>query len=107
MAEKFDVVVICALSKFGKARASLDPHGSAEQSITSGIYRLQGILFTWAFCSWSLGCRCTEVCIGGLILVPIFMYFMNQLVIEREEAYLEKKFGDVYTSYKSRLRRWL
>jgi protein-S-isoprenylcysteine O-methyltransferase Ste14 len=34
------------------------------------------------------------------------MYFMNQLVIEREEAYLEKKFGDVYTSYKSRVRRW-
>jgi len=29
------------------------------------------------------------------------------LVIEKEEAYLEKKFGDVYSSYRSRVRRWL
>jgi len=28
-------------------------------------------------------------------------------VIEREEAYLEKKFKDQYSSYKVRVKRWL
>jgi protein-S-isoprenylcysteine O-methyltransferase Ste14 len=28
-------------------------------------------------------------------------------VIAREEAYLERKFGDRYLNYKSRVRRWL
>jgi len=28
-------------------------------------------------------------------------------VISREEAYLERKFGSNYTSYKSQARRWL
>jgi protein-S-isoprenylcysteine O-methyltransferase Ste14 len=28
-------------------------------------------------------------------------------VIAREEAYLERKFGEVYLAYKSRVRRWL
>jgi len=28
-------------------------------------------------------------------------------VVAREEAYLERKFGDVYLGYKSRVRRWL
>ena len=32
---------------------------------------------------------------------------MYQLVIKYEEAYLEEKFRDVYTSYKLRVRRWL
>jgi len=35
------------------------------------------------------------------------MISLYQLVIEREEAYLEKKFRDQYTGYKSRVRRWL
>jgi len=32
---------------------------------------------------------------------------MNRMVIEREEVYLEKKFGEAYTGYKPRVRRWL
>jgi len=28
-------------------------------------------------------------------------------VVAREEAYLERKFGDVYLGYKSRVCRWL
>ena len=28
-------------------------------------------------------------------------------MIAREEAYLERKFGDVYLGYKSQVRRWL
>jgi len=40
-------------------------------------------------------------------LSPLLMLSLYQLVIKQEEAYLEKKFGDMYTSYKSRVRRWL
>jgi protein-S-isoprenylcysteine O-methyltransferase Ste14 len=39
-------------------------------------------------------------------LVP-FYFVLRYGVVAREEAYLERKFGGVYTGYKSRVRRWL
>ncbi|OAP43460.1 protein-S-isoprenylcysteine methyltransferase [Sinorhizobium glycinis] len=40
------------------------------------------------------------------MLVPFYIV-IRYGVVAREEAYLERKFGDVYRSYKSRVRRWL
>ncbi|GJM43167.1 MAG: hypothetical protein DHS20C21_00090 [Gemmatimonadota bacterium] len=42
-----------------------------------------------------------------MILTPIGALLLRQLVILPEEEYLERKFGDSYRSYKSRVRRWL
>ena len=39
-------------------------------------------------------------------LVP-FALVIRYGVVAREEAYLERKFGDVYRDYRSRVRRWL
>jgi protein-S-isoprenylcysteine O-methyltransferase Ste14 len=41
-----------------------------------------------------------------LMMVP-FTLIIRYGVIAREEAYLERKFGDVYRDYRSRVRRWL
>jgi protein-S-isoprenylcysteine O-methyltransferase Ste14 len=41
-----------------------------------------------------------------IMLVP-FYFVIRHGVVAREEAYLERKFGDVYRAYKSRVRRWL
>ena len=39
-------------------------------------------------------------------LVP-FALVIRYGAITREEAYLERKFGDVYRRYRARVRRWL
>jgi len=39
-------------------------------------------------------------------LVPFYLV-IRYGVIDREEVYLERKFGAVYLGYKSRVRRWL
>jgi protein-S-isoprenylcysteine O-methyltransferase Ste14 len=40
------------------------------------------------------------------MLVPFYLV-IRYGVVAREEAYLARKFGDVYVGYKSRVRRWL
>jgi protein-S-isoprenylcysteine O-methyltransferase Ste14 len=39
-------------------------------------------------------------------LVP-FYFVLRYGVVAREEAYLERKFGEAYLGYRSRVRRWL
>jgi protein-S-isoprenylcysteine O-methyltransferase Ste14 len=41
-----------------------------------------------------------------VMLVP-FALVIRYGVVAREEAYLERKFGDVYRGYRARVRRWL
>lgn len=41
-----------------------------------------------------------------ITLVPFYLV-IHYGVVAREEAYLERKFGDVYRAYKTRVRRWL
>jgi len=41
-----------------------------------------------------------------MMLVP-FAIVIRYGVVAREEAYLERKFGEVYRGYRSRVRRWL
>jgi len=42
-----------------------------------------------------------------LLLLPPLLALVEWGVIRREERYLERKFGDAYLAYKSRVRRWL
>jgi protein-S-isoprenylcysteine O-methyltransferase Ste14 len=42
-----------------------------------------------------------------LIMLAPFALVIRYGVVAREEAYLDRKFGDVYRSYRSRVRRWL
>jgi len=41
------------------------------------------------------------------LLLPLVLLVMQRGVIEREERYLDGKFGSDYADYRSRVRRWV
>ncbi len=42
-----------------------------------------------------------------VLLVPVSKFVFDRYIIAREEAYLERAFGEVYLDYKRTVRRWL
>lgn len=96
-----------AAREFRRARTTLDPHGSVKMLVTSGAYRYSRNPIYLGFVLALIGLPLALGSFWGIPLAPLFILSMDRLVIKREEAYLEKKFGEVYTGYRSRVRRWL
>jgi protein-S-isoprenylcysteine O-methyltransferase Ste14 len=70
-------------------------HGWSRNPIYVGMFLLYGGIALAAGSPWML-----------LLLLPIAVT-MRLGVVAREEAYLERRFGDAYRGYKARVRRWL
>ena len=43
----------------------------------------------------------------AILFLPLVVYVIQREVIEREERYLERSFGEEYLAYKARVRRWV
>jgi protein-S-isoprenylcysteine O-methyltransferase Ste14 len=96
-----------ALMAFRRARTTADPHGSVRQVVTSGIYRFTRNPIYLGFLLIVIGLPLNSGLYWGIIVAPFYILLMNRLVIQHEEAYLERKFKGDYVNYKSRVRRWL
>jgi protein-S-isoprenylcysteine O-methyltransferase Ste14 len=79
---------VSSLVQDGPFRYSRNPGYVALAMIYSGIAVLRNAL--WA-----------------ILLLPLVVYVIQREVIEREERYLERTFGEEYVNYKAQVRRWI
>lgn len=101
------VLGIGAFIEFRKAHTTLNPHGSTKHLVTSGVYRFTRNPIYLGFLLMVVGLPLNSGSYWGLVMAPFYMMTMSRLIIEKEEAYLERKFGETYAGYTSRARRWL
>lgn len=96
-----------ALFGFLKARTHPEPWKPSTVIVTRGAYRFTrnpmylGMALAHAGIALALNSA-----VALATLVPAIL-IIRYGVIAREEAYLERKFGDGYRAYKARVRRWL
>ncbi|MBK19849.1 MAG: protein-S-isoprenylcysteine methyltransferase [Rhodospirillaceae bacterium] len=100
-------IVCWALAQFIKSKTHVDVRKPATTLVTDGPYRFSrnpmylAASLLYAGIAIAFGKVATLAC-----LLPC-VFVLHYGVIKREEHYLEEKFGDEYTQFRARIRRWL
>ena len=101
------VVSFSGVGLFHRLRTAIIPFKPATKLVTSGIYRWTRnpmyLGMTLAYIGLAVGFDS----ILALLLLPLVLAVIQTQVIAREEAYLEREFGDPYREYKRQVRRWI
>jgi protein-S-isoprenylcysteine O-methyltransferase Ste14 len=90
-----------------RAGTNPDPNEPTTAIVTEGPFKYTRNPIYVAFTLLYVGIAALANSLWTLLLLPGVLAIMQRGVIEREERYLERKFGDEYTRYKARVRRWL
>lgn len=93
--------------RFNEAETSFIIHEPTNALVTVGIYRLSRNPIYIGLVTLYFGLSLMLTSVWCLILLPVLVGVLQKTVIEREEAFLEAKFGSAYTDYKASVPRWL
>jgi protein-S-isoprenylcysteine O-methyltransferase Ste14 len=96
-----------AILAFRRAGTSPNPWRPTTAMVTGGPYRLSRNPMYLGFTLLYLGAACWANSLWLLLFLPVILALMQQLVILREERYLERRFGAEYVGYRNRVRRWI
>ncbi|TAL11721.1 MAG: isoprenylcysteine carboxylmethyltransferase family protein [Nitrospirae bacterium] len=102
-------VGVMGIVSFARAKTTVNPMkpGAASSLVVSGIYRYSrnpmylGLLLLLLGWAWYLSNAL------AFLLLPGFILYMNRFQIEPEERALASLFGEAFTAYRARVRRWL
>lgn len=100
-------IIVAGAQRFRAAGTNIPPDLPTTALVVDGIYRWSRnpLYLAMALVYSGLGAAAGSLW-TFVLLVPLLLV-MNIGVISREEGYLEKKFGDTYRAYTSRVRRWV
>ncbi|MER8505774.1 isoprenylcysteine carboxylmethyltransferase family protein [Mesorhizobium sp. M0199] len=101
------VLIFMAAGRFQAAGTSIPPTLPTTALVVDGIYRWTRNPFYLGATLIYLGLGVAAGSLWGIALVIPLLWVINTGVIAPEERYLERKFGDAYRAYKTRVRRWL
>lgn len=96
-----------ALGAMRRAGTSVNPYRPTTAVLTGGPFRLTRNPMYLAMAIQYVGLALLFNALWAIALLPVALVVVHFTVIQREERYLEQKFGEQYRNYKARVRRWL
>ena len=103
------VTSILGVVSFRQAGTTVNPltPQAASSLVCSGVYTLSRNPMYLGFLLLLLGWGIYLSNVLAFFFVPLFLVYMNHFQIEPEERALTARFGEVFTAYTRRVRRWL
>ena len=100
-------VIVAAFRGFAAAKTNVEPWKPTTAIVTTGVYAFSRNPIYLAMTLLYAGAALLINSLWILLLLAPVLMLINFGVIAREERYLTEKFGDEYTNYKKRVRRWI
>ena len=92
---------------FSRKGTAVEPWKPTTAIVTTGPYRLTRNPAYLGMALVYVGVALMSDALWVLAPLPVVLAVVDRGVIAREERYLERKFGQEYVDYKSRVRRWI
>jgi protein-S-isoprenylcysteine O-methyltransferase Ste14 len=92
---------------FFKTRQNPEPHTPTNALYTGGVFKITRNPIYLGFLVAQIVVAVKLNNLYVILFIPVVMWFLNTWVIDPEETYLEKLFGQQYLDYKKKVRRWL
>lgn len=90
-----------------KAKTNIEPWKPTTKILDTGFYGYSRNPIYLGMVLIYLGVTCLANSIWFLPFLPLCLLIIHFGVILKEEKYLEDKFGEDYSDYKKRVRRWI
>ncbi|MEP7231573.1 MAG: isoprenylcysteine carboxylmethyltransferase family protein [Ginsengibacter sp.] len=99
--------LVTSLQKFFQSKNTLILIRPASSLQTNGIYNISRNPMYVGLAIVYFGITCFIGDWWNIILFPLLLLIVQEYIINREEKYLNRRFGQDYLAYKSKVRRWL
>ena len=103
------LIAVSGVVAFRRARTTVNPlrPDGASSLVASGIYRYTRNPMYLGMLLVLIGWAVYLARPWALLVLPVFVAYMNRFQIEPEERVLERIFGAEFEAYRRRVRRWL
>ena len=101
------LLALWAVLAFRRARTSILPFRAATAMVRDGPYGFTRNPMYVGMILGYLGLGMVFNTVWPIMLLPVVVWALVKLVVQREESYLEAVFGDAYRAYRRDVRRWL
>ena len=92
---------------FKKAQTTVKPFVKSTALIVSGVFCISRHPMYLGMCLILLGIGILMGTVTPMIVIPIFCVLMERIFIQTEEAMLAEQFGEQWTTYKTKVRKWI
>jgi protein-S-isoprenylcysteine O-methyltransferase Ste14 len=96
-----------AFLTFLRAKTTPHPNHPVSALVTWGPYRVSRNPMYAGLSGFTAGLALLANTLWILVALPFVWLALRRLVIGREEAYLERRFGEEYRAFTARTRRWI
>lgn len=100
-------LAIWSFASLRRAGTSINPTRPTTALVIDGPFKLTRNPLYVSLTLGYLGIVVLASLWWALLLLPLVLMFVQRAIIEREESYLQRKFGQEYLTYKAHVRRWV